>query len=132
MPRICIFAIISAVNKHVTKRSQKNVIRCSGGNDSKVFGVFKQTQSKLRRAQALIKRRTQTWNRSIKIEIVTSVLVYLRNLVQSILIIEITTSNDLNWASYYTEKYQEMILWLKFTLLTHSISVLSLNVSSGP
>lgn len=63
MPRICILAIISAVNKQVTKRSQQNVIRCRGGKASKVFGVFKQTQSKLSKAQALINRRTHTWNR---------------------------------------------------------------------
>ena len=51
---MCIFAIISAVNKNVTIRSQINVTYCKGGTFSKVFGVFRHTDVNDTRAQNLI------------------------------------------------------------------------------
>lgn len=61
IPRMCIFAIISAVYKPVTAKSQMNVAYCRNGKALKVFGVLRLTQSKLRRAQKRINRRTQSY-----------------------------------------------------------------------
>lgn len=61
IPRICIFAIISAVYKPVTAKSQMNVAYCRNGKALKVFGVLRLTQSKLSSAQKRINRRTQSY-----------------------------------------------------------------------
>lgn len=62
IPRMCIFAIISAVKRKVTTRSQQNVMYCRGGCFSNVLGVFRLTESRLSNAQNLIRRRTHSWN----------------------------------------------------------------------
>lgn len=61
IPRICIFATISAVNKIVTNVSATNVIYCNGGCFTKVFGVFKDTDANDINAHNRIKRRTQSY-----------------------------------------------------------------------
>lgn len=53
IPRMCILAIISAVNKSVTEQSTANVTICIKGYFSKVFGVFADTDIKLKSAQDL-------------------------------------------------------------------------------
>ena len=62
IPRMCIFAIISAVKRKVTIRSEQNVTYCRGGYFSNVLGVFRLTDNRLTNAQNLIRRRTQSWN----------------------------------------------------------------------
>jgi hypothetical protein len=62
IPRMCIFAIISAVKRNVTTRSQQNVMYCRGGCFSNVLGVFRLTDSRLSNAQNLMRRRTHSWN----------------------------------------------------------------------
>jgi len=57
---MCIFAIISAVYRQVTAKSQMNVAYCKNGKVLKVFGVLRLTQSKLSSAQKRINRRTQS------------------------------------------------------------------------
>lgn len=54
IPRICIFAIISAVNRSVTVASQQNVIYCKCGNFINVFVVLQLTDAKLIKAHSLI------------------------------------------------------------------------------
>jgi len=60
IPRMCIFAIISAVKRKVTTRSQQNVMYCRGGCFSNVLGVFRLTDSRLSNAQNLMRRRTHS------------------------------------------------------------------------
>lgn len=60
IPRICIFAIISAVNRSVTVQSTTNVTVCKYGYFSNDFGVFKETDNKLKRAQSLNMRLTHS------------------------------------------------------------------------
>ena len=59
IPRMCILAIISAVNMNVTNRSMVNVTYINGGWSSNVFGVLIQTETRLRSAQPRSTRRTQ-------------------------------------------------------------------------
>jgi len=54
IPRMCILAIISAVNKNVTIKSQMKVTYWRDGTFSKVFGVFRQTEASETRAQSRI------------------------------------------------------------------------------
>ena len=65
IPRMCIFAIISAVKRNVTTRSQQNVMYCRGGCFSNVLGVYRLTDSRLSNAQNLMRRRTHSWNNVI-------------------------------------------------------------------
>lgn len=60
IPRICIFAIISAVNSIVTVVSQMNVKYCRAGWRSNVFGVFSETEANETKAHNRIKRLTHS------------------------------------------------------------------------
>lgn len=62
MPRICILAIISAVNKSVIDVSQINVTYWRTGNFSNVFGVFSDTEASESKAHNRMSRRTHNWN----------------------------------------------------------------------
>ena len=62
IPRMCILAIISAVNRNVTIKSQMKVTYWRDGTFSKVFGVFKQTEANETKAQSRINRLTHNWN----------------------------------------------------------------------
>lgn len=58
MPRMCIFAIISDVNKNVINVSTENVTYCRMGTFSNVFGVLSDTEANDIKAHNRIKRRT--------------------------------------------------------------------------
>lgn len=60
IPRICILAIISAVNSIVTVVSQINVKYCRAGWRSNVFGVFSETEANETKAHNRIKRLTHS------------------------------------------------------------------------
>lgn len=58
MPRICIFATISAENSSVTVESQTKVKYFRNSYRSNVFGVFNETDASETRAHIRISRRT--------------------------------------------------------------------------
>lgn len=60
MPRICILAIISAVNNRVMDVSQMNVTYWKIGIFSNVFGVFNDTDASDNKAHIRIIRRTHS------------------------------------------------------------------------
>lgn len=62
IPRICILAIISAVNSIVTVVSHINVKYCRAGWRSKVFGVLSETEANETKAHNRIKRLTHSCN----------------------------------------------------------------------
>lgn len=61
IPRICIFAIISAVNSIVTVVSQIKVTYCKAGCRSNVFGVFRETDANDTKAHIRINRLTHNY-----------------------------------------------------------------------
>lgn len=63
IPRIWIFAIISAVNSSVMDASTINVTYWKIGIFSNVFGVLSDTEASDSRAHILISRRTHNWKR---------------------------------------------------------------------
>lgn len=58
IPRMCIFAIISAVNNSVMNVSQENVTYWRMGTFSNVFGVLSDTEANDSKAHIRINRRT--------------------------------------------------------------------------
>lgn len=67
MPRICILAIISAVNKKVMHTSHINVTYWKIGIFSNVFGVFNDTDASDNNAHIRIIRRTHSYNFQINL-----------------------------------------------------------------